>query len=180
MTQELTRNKARIIKANHLLQNKVGVGEIENAKIQAMQKIIDTMMIDFVPMGLACLDELAAALEIAKSGKGDGQTLIKNMTTPVMQIKGNAAMFHYELVSSLADLVLNFLENADTLDDDVIEIVDAHHKTLSLIISDKMSGMGGNQGVILKKELQDACARYFKKRARGVSATPRVTSFEKL
>ena len=168
MNQEYIASKARIIKANHLLQNKVGIGEIEDSAIQGMQKIIDTTTTDFVPLGLKLIEELAAAVENAKSGNAPGHILIEQMAEPVMQIKGNAAMFHYELVSTLADLVLNVLENTDSLDSDLIDLVDAHQKSLAVVLNCQMSGTGGKRGAELEIELQNACRRFYLKKGRTI------------
>jgi len=180
MNQEFTSNKARTIKANHLLRNKVGVGEIEESAVLNMQRIMDTTTTDFVPMGLKLLEDLSIALDNAKRRNGDEKLLIEGMTEPVMQIKANAAMFHYELVSTLADLVLNFLENINSLDEDVLEIVHAHQQSLSLILNNQISGTGGETGAALEKELQDACRRYFTKKGRNLPTGTEFQIFEKL
>jgi len=86
------------------------------------------------------------------------------MTQPVMELKANARMFKYGLVSSLANIMLGFLESIEKLDKDAIEIVSAHQKTLHAIISREMKGDGGEYGVLLEKELRDAIRRYFSKR----------------
>lgn len=180
MNQEFSSNRARIIKANHLLQNKVGTGDIDDARISGMQKIMDTTIIDFVPMASKLLDELDAALKNAEVGTGDSTAQIAAMIVPVMQLKANGAMFHYELVSTLAELVLDFLENIDSLDDAALEIVAAHHRTLSLIVNNKMSGTGGNYGAQLEKELQDACHRFFSKKGRNAPVTARIKDLDQL
>ncbi len=176
MNQDFPPHRVRIIKASHLLQSKVGSGEIEDAKIQKMQRIIDTTTTDFVPMGLRLLEELAVVLKNAEQKTADEDSLIRAMAAPVMQIKANASMFHYELIGTLASIVLDFLEHIDGLDDAALEIVNAHHQTLSLILNTKMSGMGGEQGAALERELRDACKRYFSKMSRGGSTpdTPPV------
>lgn len=153
--------KARIIKANTMLQAKVGMGTIDDEKIQAMQKVMNETKIDFGPMAFKLLDELNTALARARAGDGEPKALLAAMTEPVMQIKANAAMFDYHLVGSLANIILNFLEHIESIDKMVLDIVDAHHKTLTLMVKGKKTGAGGEFGDQLKTELQEACKRYF-------------------
>ena len=73
-------------------------------------------------------------------------------------------MFKYDLVGNLTNIMLNFLETVEDFDDDVIDIVQAHEDTLRHIITNKIAGDGGEDGMRLQKELKDACKRYFAKR----------------
>ena len=73
-------------------------------------------------------------------------------------------MFKYDLVSIMANIMVTFLEKITHLDKDAVEIVKAHHQTLTLIVQKKMNGTGGEAGKALAKELQSACLRYFSKR----------------
>lgn len=161
-------SKARVIKANLNLQAKVGTGTISEEKVQTMQTALENNKIDFAPMAAQFLTQLEIAISAARIGEGDVNILIKNMTEPVMQIKGNAAMFNYKMVSNLANVVLNFLENIEKIDSIVLDIVDAHHKTLNILIKNKMSGDGGAYGVQLESELRDACKRYFTKKVGAI------------
>jgi len=157
--------KARIVKANHLLQGKVGRGPVDETKVARSQKLIDNNQVDFAPMAKEYLDELALAINAAREGEKDAEEIISSIITPVMQLKANAGMFNYTLVGNLANVMLNFLETVENLDKDVIEIVEAHQKTLILIIGNQMKGDGGEFGVELTGELKEACKRYFAKLA---------------
>lgn len=167
MPPEPAAEKARIIKANLTLQAKVGTGTIEDDKVQKMQQTMEAAKVDFGPMAGKFLDELGAAIVKARgfveNPVPDSKPVISAMTEPVMQIKANAAMFDYQLVGNLANIALNFLENVPTLDKTVIDIIDAHQKTLGIIIKSKMMGSGGEYGQKIENELKDACKRYFTK-----------------
>jgi hypothetical protein len=156
----------QIMKASRLLQAKIGRGAVDEKTILKSQKIIDNNDFDFVPMGEEFLQALDKALGEAKKAESpSAANLLEELREPVMQLKANAAMFGYPLVSVLASIMLNFLESVKTLDRDVIEIVDAHRRTLEIIIRNKMQGEGGDYGVELQKELRNACRRYFAKQA---------------
>lgn len=157
--------KARIVKANYLLQQKVGMGPVDAKLIKRSQKLIENNEIDFVPMAQEYLDLLEQAIKDAKENKHDDQKILQDMIDPVMQLKANAAMFDYALVGSLANIMLNFLETIESIDKDVLEIVKAHQKTLVMILTNKMTGDGGPFGQELSAELKEACKRYFAKQA---------------
>lgn len=167
----------RIVKANHLLQAKVGIGTIDEKKIRKSQKVMDSTNVDFTAMAQQYLVELEAALTQARTSEEPPKKKIQAMTEPVMQIKANAGMFGYALVGVLASVMLNFLETLETVDEDVITIVDAHHKTLKVLITNEMKGDGGEYGQQLQAELKDACRRYFAKVASNRRDNPNTPFF---
>jgi hypothetical protein len=162
--------ETRVIKASYILQAKVGAGPLDERRVQDSQRVIDTNTVDFVPMGLEFLDELERLLKDARSRADiNPAELRESLTQPIMQLKGNAAMFKYDMVGALANIMLTFLESLHQVDGDAFEIVEAHHKTLKAIIMKRMQGDGGANGLAFQNELKDACRRYFTKRNIPVS-----------
>ncbi len=162
-TQSAEIKKPRVIKANYVLQAKVGSGPLDAKKIEVCEKIMEANTVDFAPMAKIYLDALAAAIFNAQKGEISLEEARAAMTSPVMELKANAAIFKYNLIGNLANVMLSFLESIKQLDKTVIEIVNAHHKTLTAIILKKMQGDGGVYGKQLEQELRDACRRYFSK-----------------
>mgnify|MGYP001628251483 FL=1 len=156
--------KPKVIKANYMLQAKVGAGPLDAQKVDACQKVIDNNDVDFAPMAKDILDRLANAIDNARTGKTDLKQAVQEMTEPVMELKANAGLFRYDLIGNLANVMLSFLESVKTMDKTMIEIVDAHHKTLTAIVMKKMQGDGGKYGKQLEQELKDACLRYYQKK----------------
>ncbi len=159
-------SKAKVIKAKYELQQKIGVGPLDDRKLSVSQAVIDNNQVDFVPLGLEILSRLSLALDKAKDPNATmHMAQVKEaLTKPVMELKANAAIFHYTLIGNLANIMLHFLESAATLDEDAINIVRAHHDTLRLIVIKKMAGTGGPVGKQLEDELQLACKRYYHKK----------------
>ena len=153
--------KPRVIKANYILQAKVGSGPLDEKVVKECQKVLDNNNVDFAPMAKQFLDKLENAIEKAKNGEVKFDEAVNLMTLPVMELKANAAIFKYDLIGNLANVMLSFLESVKELDKTVIEIVSAHHKTLHAIVANKMKGDGGQNGKKLEQELKDACKRYF-------------------
>ncbi len=157
-------HKAKIIKANYRLQQKVGAGPLDEKTIKASQNVIDTNRVEFEPLGLAILRRLDEAISKASEPNASMQHVRELIIAPVMELKANAAIFRYALAGNLANIMLSFLESIRTIDKDVIDIVRAHHNTLRMIVVQKISGNGGETGKQLVAELQSACNRYHNKK----------------
>lgn len=160
----MSENKeAKIIKANKILQSKAGIGNVDKLAVERAEEAIDKDDTEFAPLALTYLASLKNAIDRARRGESDLETAVQEMTAPVMQIKANATMFKFNLIGNLANIMLGFLEGIKRIDPAVIEIVDAHHKTLKAIVVKNMTGDGGEYGKQLQAELRDACKRYFEK-----------------
>jgi|TARA_R110002126_G_scaffold3263_1_gene18349 hypothetical protein len=163
--EESDSTKARVITASLALQAKAGRGKVDDQKVRACQDALAQKTANFKPVALELLDQLEAALHnAAQSDPSDLNEHKAQIFKPIFDLKASAKMFRYDLVTIMANIMVDFLERLKTLDKDAVEIVLAHHKTLTLIIVKKMSGTGGDSGKALAKELQSACTRYFTSR----------------
>lgn len=153
------------IKADLNLQIKAGLGAIDENAVKRSQSILDNNRIDFKPLAHKFLADLMDGLEKLSKAEQISSRSISLLSDPVMQLKANGHIFGYTLIGNLAKTMLGFLENLNVLDQDAIKIVDAHHKTLSLIINREMNGDGGEIGASFQNELENACNRYMKVKA---------------
>lgn len=152
--------EVKIYKANKMLQAKVGTGTVNKKIMYECQLEIDNNNTDFEPMAKNFLKDMKEVIDLAKTKSNNLEELQKKLSIPVMHLKANASIFGYNLVGELASIMLGFLESYTSIDDDIITIVEAHHKTLSAIIKNKIKGDGGETGTALKNELEKACRRY--------------------
>jgi len=161
-------NDVKIHEAQAILQEKAGQGPFDPNLIKKAQQYIKENNVDFTPLGTELLNNLKNALQEAEASK-TSSTMSKyqeSLIKPVMELKANAAIFHYPLIGDLANVMLDFLESIEILDSDAIEIVKAHHDTLSAIMKNQMKGEeGAQQGAPFVTELKEACARYHRKRS---------------
>lgn len=156
------KTKPNIYLASDALRRKVGIGNIEEHIIDRAQKTMERNEFDFTPMALDYLDKLNHALEeTKKAGHDIDKSHRQTLTVPVMELKANATAFGYPLIGRLGDVMLNFLESVDDVDDDVLRIIQAHHTSLCAIISGKMKTADSPQAKMLLTELANVCARYF-------------------
>jgi len=160
MPQSQNKN-VQIIKANYALQGKVGAGPLDKNTVERCQEVMDNNKVDFAPIGNELLGKLKATIDKLAAKEMELPEGIASMRSTVMQLKANAGTFGYDLIGNLANIMLSFLEALKKLDQDAIDIVSAHHQTLSIIVTKGMSGNGGEHGKLFEKELKDACKRYF-------------------
>lgn len=164
--------EVKILKASQTLLLKTGGGKFSPDQIHKADEVISNNTIDFTEIAVDYLAQLEHAIKICRTALAQNadDDHKQGMIKPVMALKAHGKMFRYDLITSLADVVMGFLEHIKKLDKDAIDIVDAHHKTLTLIIVKKISGSGGGSGDILKDELQGACRRYQSKNSDNFSA----------
>lgn len=152
------------IQANHMIQAKVGIGVVPEDRIIKSQSIIEKNEFNFVPIASNFLKQLHEGIIEVQKEPHPTRKSIEKLIDPVMQIKANARIFKYGRLGDLASIMLNFLEGMNELDNDMIDIVEAHHKTLSHIIHEQLQGDGGQIGQTFENELDAVCNRYVQSR----------------
>ena len=159
----MARKKVKITKADYKLRKKTGVGEISPHRIDLADEVIRKTDVDFIEVAEPILERLKAGIAAVDITTDNHNAMIRDIVDPVMEFKANGKMFKYDLVSHLAGIMLGFLEQIHTVDKDARDIITAHERTLSMIISKKMAGEGGVLGPALCTELNNACERYYRK-----------------
>lgn len=151
----------KVFKASDNLSKKAGTGSVDIQKLAASEKVMEETGFDFVSFAKDNLVTLREEISKAKQETNiNKEELVEALTAPVMQLKSSAATYGYDLVGELTNIMLGFLERVDQADDKVLGIIDAHQTTIFAILSNNMKGDGGEQGAMLKQELQDVCKKY--------------------
>ena len=159
------RRKAEYIKPPNLLKAKVGSGGLSDNILAKAQALLENNSVDFQPLAELYLNSLFGGIERTRKDLKNGETefQIASMLYPAMQLKANGGMFHYPLVTTIADRLVQFLEVIELVDDNAIEIVLAFHTTLRAVIMGKIQGDGGTHGADLIAALDQACMRFFER-----------------
>ncbi|HBR68609.1 MAG TPA: hypothetical protein DEA55_04450 [Rhodospirillaceae bacterium] len=159
------KRKAEFIKPINTLKAKVGSGGLSEDILNRAQALLENNTVDFLPLAEIYLAALMKGIEMAKEAdaSADKEYIISSMLYPGMQLKANGGMFHYPLVTKIADKLIQFLEVIDEADIEVIEIVLAFHTTMRAVVLGRIKGSGGTHGANLIQALHDACMRYFEK-----------------
>lgn len=155
--------KPRFVKPPNILKDKVGAGGIDPSRIDKAQALIESVNADYVPYAKNYLQEFSSALKNIDSSNDNQQQKKHHIIGPVMQLKASGGMFQYQLLSDVADIALQFLENVEEMNADAVEVLRAHEHTIEAIIKNALTGDGGREGYALVVELDKACKRYFSK-----------------
>ena len=159
------KRKAEFLNPPNYIKEKVGSGGISEEILEKAQKLLENNTVDFRPLADMYLSALMRGVDTAKDSQttDDHEYLISLMLYPAMQLKANGGMFHFPLVSIIADRLIQFLEVIDEPDVESIEIVLAFHTTMRAVIHGGIKGDGGDQGGELLNALNAACIRYFER-----------------
>ena len=148
----------------HLLKAKVGFGGLSEATLDRAQKYIESNTIDFSAAAEKYLDDFQEALQSAQNiniaTAQDVEDIIAKILHPCVQLKANGTMFHYPLLSRVADRFIQFMEVVERLDPEILQIGQAYCNTFKLILSRNMRGDLKAAGDALYQELNNACQRY--------------------
>lgn len=157
------RRKAEFIRPKNTLKAKVGSGGVGDDILEKAEALLENHSIDFLPLAEIYLGSLMKGIEKAQAPEYEDQDeyVISLMLYPTMQLKANGGMFHYPLITKIADKLIQYLEVIEIADLDAIEIVLAFHTTMRAIILGKIKGDGGSHGKDLIAALDEACTRYF-------------------
>ena len=149
----------------NILKAKVGTGGLSEQVIVRAQQLLEDHAEDFGPLAEMYLSRMKEGIDKAKRAnkKDESEEAIEKILLPCVQLKANGAMFHYPLITRIADRFVQFMEVVERLDPETLSIAEAFHATIKIVVSGKIKGDGGAQGEALVDELNNACMRYFEK-----------------
>lgn len=147
----------------NVLKSKVGSGGLGEDILEKAQTLLENNSVDFQPLAEMYLNKLMIAANAARAtnGNADTEMRIAALIQPAMQLKSNGGMFHYPLVTTIADKLVQFLEVLAKPDDDALEIIVAFHTTIRAVVMGRIMNDGGRHGKELVEALDAACMRYF-------------------
>ena len=155
---------ASLLTPPNIMRQKMGSGGVDTRALVMAQSFLESNTVNFKPIGIALVFALDEGLRNSKNGGVEGEAALEVMLYPAAQLKAQGAMFHYHLVTRIADILVTFLETVEGVDNDVFEIVEAHQTAFLYILGNNISGHGGAHEKTLQGSLLDACGRYYKTR----------------
>ena len=165
MNAKTQKSAVEFINPPNVIKAKVGAGGLSNDVISRAQQVIEVHTEDFMPLAKTYLDQMLSAIQSAQNKKEDQDVdvLFEGVLLPCVQLKANGAMFHYHIITRVADTFVNFIEKTRMLDSETLEIALAFHSTMHAMIAAKIRENGDPKGEVLLKELEGACVRYLGK-----------------
>lgn len=156
---------AEFIMPPNIMKAKVGSGGLSEQILDRAQALLENHTIDFTPLAEMYLERMKHGIDEGRKLKdnSNSEATIAQILIPCVQLKANGTMFHYPLVTRIADRFVQFMEVVARLDEESLDIADAFHSTIRVVIAGKIKSDGGEQGNALVQELNNACQRYFEK-----------------
>lgn len=145
------------------MKAKAGSGGLEDWIMADAQKKMEAQAEDFTPIANEQIQALEDAITKTISGELSGEEMVEALIYPAMQLKAQGTMFKYPVITEICNTLVNFLDTlGEDIDDDALDVLTAHQKSISAILHHKLSGNGGDAGHALRNALLDVCTRYYK------------------
>ncbi|MAZ76913.1 MAG: hypothetical protein CMH31_06405 [Micavibrio sp.] len=146
----------------NIIKSKVGHGGIPEERLRKCQEFIESNTIDFKPYAEEHLNNINGILKLSQGTKSDDskKEYLEEISQNIMQLKASGSMFGFHAVTQIADTVLNFVERATTVNDDLYKIIESHNACLTLVLSQNIKGNNVKKINVLTNELYDAIDRY--------------------
>jgi len=154
----------RRIKADKSLRSLIGPkAHITEEQIEKAQQVIENSHVDFKPHALNYINQIDKAVEMIKAESYAREEDYSSLINPLIQIKGQAAMFGNKLASEISAMVLKFVEHYHRLDDDMLDFINAYCRAIRASYKREIYETNSPAGLDLIEELSTAMERYRKK-----------------
>jgi len=153
-------NNSKLVKPENTLKKKVGTGGFNETDLVKAQQGLEKNDIDFRPQANDFLGELDVTLEKISSGQMPEDEQLDAIMYPMMQLKSQGGLFQYPLITKISHATLDFLENIEGIDSDVITITEAYRKTIKAVLALQIKDPANKTGLQLLDELSKAFTRY--------------------
>jgi hypothetical protein len=135
-------------------------GSIDPALLDMAEKHIGTMEDDYADWVRELIAELSAAVERCARRPGNAAGLFRRINSIALELRGQAGMFGYPLVTLFCESLCDYTESRGPKDHRHIELLKAHIDGISAVIRQKIKGDGGPVGAELIESLRRAQRRY--------------------
>lgn len=152
---------AKLVVPKNELKAKVGSGGFSKENIDKAQAKLEQNDIDFRPIATQYLEEISSTINAYDSSKPK-ETLLK-VLDPLMQLRAQGTLFHYPSITTVSDIVVDFLDSHEKIDDKIVEIIQAYTKTAGLILEREIKKPDDPICKAFAGELSAVCDRYNKK-----------------
>ncbi|MFN3699921.1 MAG: hypothetical protein ACK4VI_00190 [Alphaproteobacteria bacterium] len=149
---------AKLVVPKNELKAKVGNGGFSKENIEKAQTALEENDIDFRPIASQYLEEIKTVLTKHDAEKPK-ETLL-HVLDPLMQLRAQGSLFHYPSITAVSDVIVDFLDFHEKIDDQIIEIIQAYEKSALLILSRTIKKDNDKICQAFVTELRSACERY--------------------
>ncbi len=145
------------------LKEKVGDGGVAGAILDKAQSVMKSFVKDYPPVAKLDLKKLLDAMQNYMKEEVTLDKALHDIKAAAIDLKSNGAMFNYPVVSQMGHSLLTFVDNIRYIDEDVVQIIMAHHQSIKAVVDNKQSGDVDKGGETLIKALTGAVSRYYRR-----------------
>lgn len=149
---------AQLIITKNRLKEKVGSGGFKAEALAKAQKSLDENTIDFIPIAIPYMEEIRNVIAGYKANPTP--TAFGKLMDPLMQLRAQGAFFKYPSISKLTDVVVDFLDSVEGIDEIILQIVVAYEASANAVLKAKLMDENAPACAALITELTAACNRY--------------------
>ncbi len=153
---------AKLVNPKNTLKEKVGSGGFNKEAIAKAEKAIEENTIDFGPIAQLYLDEVRKI--VADHKTKPAANTFSRLLDPLMQLRAQGTFFKYPTISKISDVVVDLLDSESTINNPIIDIIDAFTQSTQLLLKNKVMDEKNPMFVALVTELDAACQRYLRKK----------------
>ena len=153
---------SKLVEPKNILKEKAGDGGFNTEDIKKAQKAIEENDVDFKPIAQKLLQGVGTTIQDIRSKGAYNQACLGQVLDPLMQLRAQGALFKYPSITMISDVVVNFLDTENTIDNDVVEIIVAYQKAAEALLGLGVKDEADKVCKTLASELTQACVRYQK------------------
>ena len=117
--------------------------------LKRAEAVMASMGGEFVQWAEKDLKSLQRAFDGLKAGTADEKESLHTIFRVSHDIKGQGGSFNYGLLTAIGDSLCGFIEEKDRAGPAEIEVIKLHAEALSLVLTNRLKGDGGDTGAKL-------------------------------
>lgn len=160
MRQHSQRQMHHIIHAPAYLQLKVGKGPVDKQLLKKISNAAQQWQYRDKNYLSNVTEELERSVKAARSSGKTSAHSKDEIIAKVMDLKANGSLMQYEAISELANIVLEFADNLDTLDDKVLRLVYSLTQIVQMILSGRIDNDDTPARQAFAREITKVCKKY--------------------
>ncbi len=165
-------SKADLINVSNLLAAKAGIIDEQelNALIDNADSAVSDLRDEYTDWIEQDLQKLKDAFNATKAEPGDAERHMKSLYAVAHEMKGQGKTFEYDLVTEIGGSLCSFLDQGAATGQQELEVIELHVNALTLVVSGRIMGDGGETGRKLTAGLAATVAKTLKANAPAAEA----------
>lgn len=157
-------DEMEIITPPNTLKNKVrtgGPGAVDPATLERAEKVIASMADSYLEWVQEDMKRLQSAYEQLAAAKDVDarRTALGEVFQVAHDMKGQGGSFGYDLITAIGNELCRLIERVEQPGPEIVDAVKVHVDSIHLVIQQRMSGDGGDEGQAMLAGIRKVCER---------------------